>query len=166
MKYLLTIYLLLFMQFGFSNAEIEKQTPKKDTALENQFNDIVKKTEKNVYVLGGNIDLNSCLKLVKIGQKLNNSEMLATSYDLIGTYYLSSKGDNTTALEYFFKAVPLAIESENKRRISSIYFDIALAYFNMQDFEEARKYIEKGGANLPDKPIRNTTTCFFNTKVI
>ena len=47
MKNLLTIYLLLFMQFGFSNAEIEKQTPKKDTALENQFDEIVKKLEYN-----------------------------------------------------------------------------------------------------------------------
>ena len=151
MKYLLFFCFLFTSHFGYSTTNVEKETPKKDAVLEKQFDQIVKKLENNVYVQGGNIDLNSCLQLIKIGQKLNNSLMLATSYDLIGTYYLSSKGDNTTALEYFFKAVPLAEDSENKRRISSIYFDIALAYFNMQDFEEAKKYIEKGGVNLPEK---------------
>ena len=151
MKYILILYFFITAQSVFSFSAVEKEESKKNPILEKQFDEIVSKLEKSVYIQGGNIDLNSCLQLIKIGQKLNSSLMLATSYDLIGTYYLSSKGDNTTALEYFFKAVPLAEESENKRRISSIYFDIALAYFNMQDFEEAKKYIEKGGANLPDK---------------
>lgn len=62
-----------------------------------------------------------------------------------------SKGANTTALEYYFKALPLAEKYNDKRRISSVYFDIASVYFNLKNIEEYFNITQKGGNHLPDK---------------
>jgi tetratricopeptide (TPR) repeat protein len=53
-------------------------------------------------------------------------------------------------LEYYFKALPLAEKVHDKRRICSLYFDIALVYSILQNNEESGKNIRKGGENLPD----------------
>ncbi len=99
----------------------------------------------------GRIDSTYCIELIKIAQREKNDGLLATSYNWIGTYFLVSKGDNTTALEYYFKALPLAEKTNDKRRISSIYFDISLIYLFLQNNEEMLRYNLIGGENLPDK---------------
>lgn len=65
--------------------------------------------------------------------------------------YLRSKGDNASGLEYFFKAIPLAQQSKDQRRLNSIYFDMATIYFNLRNHEEYEIIIRKGGENMPDK---------------
>lgn len=100
---------------------------------------------------GSNIDSALCVDLLQIAQQLKNDSLLATSYDWIGYYFGLMKGDNTTALEYYFKGLPLAEKYNDKRRISSIYFDIAGVYFSLKNFEEFFRYAKKGGENLPDK---------------
>jgi tetratricopeptide (TPR) repeat protein len=51
----------------------------------------------------------------------------------------------------------MAAAADDPRRISSLYFDIALIYFRLQNFEAAGKSIRKGGENLPDpsSPMSN-----------
>ena len=99
---------------------------------------------------GSNIDSAATLQMLEIAQELNNDSLKAISYNWLGTYFYQQKGDNASALEYYFKALPLAEKINEKRRISSIYFDMALVYFDMLDYEKALEITRKGGENLPD----------------
>lgn len=98
----------------------------------------------------GDTDSATCTELLQIAQTLRNDSLLAISYNIIGQYISRVKGDNATGLDYFFKAIPLAEKAHDKRRLSSIYFDLAIVYSNLQNNEAFGKYIRKGGENLPD----------------
>ena len=98
-----------------------------------------------------NIDSAICIDLLKIAQQLKSDSLLATSYNWIGYYFSQSKGDNTAALEYYFKALPLAEKFNDKRRISSLYFDIGSIYFSLKNFDAFFKFTKKGGESLPAK---------------
>lgn len=97
----------------------------------------------------GDVDSTSAVELLQIAQELKNDSLLAISYNWIGSYFAFNKGDNTSALEYYLKAIPLAEKVKDKRRISSLYFDISLVYLNLQKYDDAVKNIRKGGENLP-----------------
>ena len=115
-----------------------------------RFNTIVKLAEYNLVLKGGAQDSAVPIQLLQLAQQLKNDSLLAISYNWAGSYLAFSKGDNTGALEYYFKAIPLAEKVQDKRRISSLYFDIALVYFVLQNNEEAVRNVRKGGENLPD----------------
>ena len=100
---------------------------------------------------GDNVDSSATMEMLQIAQELNNDSLKAISYNWLGSFFYLKKGDNTSALEYYFKALPLAEKTKEKRRISSLYFDMALVYFDMLDNEMALKMTRKGGENLPDK---------------
>src|SRR5580765_7301421 len=116
-----------------------------------QFNLLTKILENQSFIRGGNIDSAECVRLLQIAQQLKNDSLLAASYNWIGSYFSFTKGDNATALEYYFKALPLAEKANNKRRISSLDFDISLAYYALQNNKSAVQYVRKGGDDLPDK---------------
>lgn len=116
-----------------------------------RFNLLTKILENQSFIRGGNIDSAECVRLLQIAQQLKNDSLLAASYNWIGAYFSFTKGDNATALEYYFKALPLAEKANDKRRLSSLDFDISLAYYALQNNNEAVKYVRKGGADLPDK---------------
>ena len=99
----------------------------------------------------GQVDSTRCVKMLQIAEEIDNDSLLAISYNLIGEYISRIKGDNITGLDYYFKAIPLAKKSNDKRRLSSIYFDISLIYFTLQNNDESVKYVRKGGINLPEK---------------
>ena len=90
------------------------------------------------------------LQMHRIAQNLDNDSLLAISTNIIGNYF-RSKADYPTTLEYFFKAIPLAEKAKDQRRISSLYFDIAECYYNLQNLEDCFKYAKLGEQNLPDK---------------
>ncbi|MEP7165450.1 MAG: hypothetical protein ABI741_12195 [Ferruginibacter sp.] len=115
-----------------------------------RFSIIVKIAEYNLVLKGGAQDSTVPIQLLQLAQQLKNDSLLAISYNWAGSYLAFAKGDNTGALEYYFKAIPLSEKVRDKRRISSLYFDIALVYFVLQNNEEALKNIRKGGENLPD----------------
>jgi tetratricopeptide (TPR) repeat protein len=114
------------------------------------FSIIVKISEYQFVLGGGEADEASTIRLLSIAQELDNDSLLAISYNWIGSYFAFTKGDNTSALEYYFKALPLASKAKDKRRISSLYFDIALVYYTLLNNEEAVKNLRKGYENLPD----------------
>ena len=133
---------------------------KQQDSLENVLENTVKPIEKfkvlygfleTSMIRGSSMDSSAFIKLHQLAQQSNNDSLLAISYNVIGIYLSTEKSDYSTAMEYLFKAIPLAKKSNDKRRLSSIYFDIALIYGNMQNPEEAIKYTRKGGENLPDK---------------
>ena len=116
-----------------------------------RFTATIQYLEANDAYTGGFIDSALCIDLLQIAQQLKNDSLLATSYNWIGYFFSIKNGDNTTALEYYFKALPLAQKYNDKRRISSIYFDIAGVYFSLKNFEEFFNNTMKGGETLPDK---------------
>ncbi len=98
-----------------------------------------------------NLDSASCLKMLQIAQQLNNDSLLAISYNFVGNLFLFNTGDYSKSLEYFFKGIPLAQKTNDKRRLSSIYIDISIVYENLGNPDEQIKYIRKAEAALPDK---------------
>ncbi len=116
-----------------------------------RFTATIKYLETSDSYASSNIDSALCIDLLQIAQQLKNDSLLAISYDWIGYYFSIKKGDNAAALEYYFKGLPLAEKFNDKRRISSIYFDIASVYFNLKNLEEYFNFTKKGGENLPDK---------------
>ena len=116
-----------------------------------RFTIIVKINENRLVLEGGAIDSATPIQLLQIAQQLKNDSLLAISYNWVGSYLAFEKGDNTAALEYYFKALPLAENVQDKRRVSSLYFDIALIYFTLQNNEDAFKNALRGGENLPDQ---------------
>ncbi|MGN6399762.1 MAG: tetratricopeptide repeat protein [Flavisolibacter sp.] len=127
-----------------------KQQLSKTTGSIDSFSIMVKLSEFSFVLGGGTADNNTTIRLLSIARHLKSDSLLAISYNWIGSYFAFTKGDNTTALEYYFKALPLAKKAGDKRRISSLYFDIALVYFTLQNKEEAVKNLHKGNENLPD----------------
>jgi tetratricopeptide (TPR) repeat protein len=153
-KILFLIGFFLTFQTSFTQ---DKYADSLKTALSNttkpidRFSIIVKIAENNLVLSGAVIDSATPIQLLRIAQQLKNDSLLAISYNWIGTHMGFLKGDNTAALEYYFKALPLAEKAHDKRRISSLYFDIGLVYFLLNNNEEAGKNIRKGGENLPDQ---------------
>ena len=99
----------------------------------------------------GNIDSSVCIELFKIAQQLKGDSLMAISYNWMGAFFQFTKGDYTTSLEYYFKAIPLAENSNDKRRLSSLYFDISATYIQLLNPLESIKYSLMGRENLPDK---------------
>ena len=107
--------------------------------------------------LGHIVDSASCMQMVNIAQQLKSDSLLAIAYNNLGSYFSFNKGDFATGLEFYFKGIPLAERSRDKRRISSLYFDIAVVYAILENYQEATKNNKKGLENLPDNssPLYN-----------
>lgn len=116
-----------------------------------RFNLLVKILENEDSYQVNKIDSSACAELLRIAQREKSDAMLATSFNWIGYYLAQNKGDNAAALEYYYKALPLAEKMNDKRRISSLCFDMAEMYAGLRNKEEFLKYTLKGGRNLPDK---------------
>ncbi|MBS1509238.1 MAG: hypothetical protein JST86_00240 [Bacteroidetes bacterium] len=103
------------------------------------------------------VDSSLCIQLLTIAQHLKSDSLLAISYNWIGAYFAFSKGDNISGLEYFFKGIPLAEKAKDKRRVSSLYFDISIVYADLKNYKSEYDYTIKGGENLPDQssPLYN-----------
>ena len=90
-----------------------------------------------------NLDSASCLKMLQIAQQVNNDSLLAISYNLVGNLFLFNIGDYSKSLDFFFKGIPLAQKTNDKRRLSSLYIDISIVYENLNNPDEQIKYIRK-----------------------
>jgi tetratricopeptide (TPR) repeat protein len=115
-----------------------------------RFNLLNKIIDFNDATQGNLQDTGTGLQMHRIAQQLKNDSLLAISTNVIGNYF-RGKSDYPAALKYFFKAIPLAENVKDKRRISSLYFDIAECYYSLQNLDECFKYALLGEQNLPDK---------------
>ena len=114
-----------------------------------RFN-LLNKIVEDIFTNGsGNIDYSSCVEMVRIAQQLNNDSLLAIGYNSVGNYFLINIGDYSNALEYFFKGIPLAENANDKRRLSSLYIDIAVVYYRLNNPDEQVKYLKKAIESLP-----------------
>lgn len=104
------------------------------------------------YINGeGDPDSSYCIDLIRIARQINSDSLLAIAYNQVGNYFFRVRGEFSSAIEYFFKGVPFAEAAHDKRRLSSLYIDIAAVYARLTNAEEEIKYILKAMANLPDK---------------
>ena len=148
---------LIFISSCFVTLAQANYTDSLKTVLSNaakpieRFSILIKIIENTSAFQAGNLDSAACVELLHIAQQLKNDSLLVISYNWIGAYFSYTKGDNAAALEYYFKALALAEKMKDKQKISSLDFDISIAYFLLQNNEEAVIYVRKGGENLPDK---------------
>ena len=121
-----------------------------------------------VQYAGHDVDSGYCTQLIQIAQQLKNDSLLATGYNHLGTYFSFNKGDIATGLEFYFKGIPLAEKAKDRRRISSLYFDIGVAYSILQNFEEAVKNNRIGVKNLPypSSPLHNFMLFQYQSNMI
>lgn len=114
--------------------------------------DLLNRIAEGVYVSGGgNIDSASCIEMVRIAQQLNNDSLLAIAYNQVGNYFFITSGDYSKTLEYFFKAIPWAEKAKDKRRLSSLYVDMATVYMRLNNYPEQLKNNRKAIENLPER---------------
>jgi hypothetical protein len=156
MIYKKTITLFCFiagMQTAFAqnnNTDSAKVALASYSNLMERFTATIKYLENTDTYQGNLADSAICIDLLKIAQQLKNDSLLATSYNWIGYYFFQNKGDNSTSLEYYFRALPLAERFNDKRRISSLYIDIAGVYLYLKNIDEFFSFTKKAGENLPD----------------
>jgi tetratricopeptide (TPR) repeat protein len=113
---------------------------------------LLNKLAEDYYTTGkGNVDSSLCIRMLQIAEQLNSDSLLAIAYNLVGGYFVSGSGDYSRALEVYFKAVPLAEAAGDKRRISSLYIDIAVIYFKLNNPAQQIKYLRKAWENMPDQ---------------
>ena len=135
----------------------------KTTSPVEQFN-LLNKTVEDIFTNGsGNIDYSSCVEMVRIARQLKSDSLLAIAYNTVGNYFLLNNGDYSNALEYFFKGIPLAERADDKRRLSSLYIDIAVVYYKLNNPDEQIKYLRKAMNNLP--PVTSPLYYFMLTQV-
>lgn len=133
------------------------------TNPENRF-DLLNRIVDDIFTKGSeNIDYSSCVEMVKIARQLKSDSLLAIAYNTVGNYFLINNGDYSNALEYFFKGIPMAENANDKRRLSSLYIDIAVVYFRLNNPDEQIKYLRKAMNNLP--PATSPLYYFMLTQI-
>ena len=152
-KLLICLYSLTLVQSSFTQNKSDslKAVLAVTTNPIKRF-DLFSKIGEEYFSSGNNnLDSASCLKMLQIAQQLNNDSLLAISYNFVGNLFLFNTGDYSKSLEFFFKGIPLAQRTNDKRRLSSLYIDISIVYENLGNRDEQIKYIRKAEAALPDK---------------
>lgn len=129
--------------------------------------DLINKILEDEVNSGANMDTALFVEMLRSASNLRNDSLLAISYNMAGSYN-ARKGDYPAALEYLFKAIPLAEKAPDKRRISSLYFDISLVYIILKNMKEAIYYNLKGRDNLPDKstPVYDFMVAQFDRNMV
>jgi len=150
------IIIILLVSAGYAGKAQNRYADSIGSVLSNttqplQRFDLLNKIVEDIFTNGsGNIDYSSCVEMVRIAQQLNNDSLLAIAYNTVGNYFLLNNGDYSKALEYFFKGIPKAENAKDKRRLSSLYVDIAVVYYRLNNPDEQIKYLRKAIDNLPD----------------
>jgi hypothetical protein len=123
MKKIITLLCLIAtMQNAIAQGNNTFVTKADLTAIKNpleRFTATIKYLENADTGEGDAIDSALCIDLQKIATQLKNDSLLAISYNWINAY-MNSKGRTNEAIEYLYKALPLAEKYNDKRRISLI----------------------------------------------
>lgn len=146
-------YIFLFACNGNSQTKYEdslRNLLANTTSPAERFSLIVKIEEDKLIKGYANIDSVNCMHLYEIAQQWHSDSLLAISYSWIGNYFENEKGDYTTGLEYFFKAIPLAIKVKAKDQLSWLDQSIGWTYYQLKNPDEAIKYVRRSVENLPD----------------
>lgn len=116
-----------------------------------RFN-LMNRSLEYMYISGeGDPDSSYCTNMLRIAQQANNDSLFAIAYNHVGNYFFRFRGDFARALEYFFKGIPFAESANDKRRLSSLYIDIAGVYTRLGNAYEQIRYTRKAITSLPEK---------------
>lgn len=143
-----------------------KNLLEKETAPVKKF-DLINKMLEDEVKSGVNIDTSLCIKMLRLAHDLRNDSLEAIGYNMAGSYN-ARNGDYPAALEYLLRAIPLAEKAKDKRRISSLYFDISLTYIILKNMPDALYYNLKGAENMPEKssPVYDFMAAQFNRNMV
>ena len=100
------------------------------------------------------------LEMLRISLQQKNDSLIAVSYNKAGDYYLFEKADFNTAMDYLFKGIPYAERANDKRWLSSLYIDIAIANQLSGNFSEELKFLKKRNLIYLIPATPNTITCY------
>jgi hypothetical protein len=121
-KIFIAVFICLLSYNGFSQErEADSLTAalSATTDLKEKYR-ILSLINNQYYKVGtGNNTVTNILEMVKIALQLKDDSLIGNSYNVIGDYYIFTKGDNNTALEYFFKGMPYAEKIKNGRILPS-----------------------------------------------
>ena len=142
-------YAAFAQQFGRIDSTRQVLALEKDPLK--RFTLIEKLRLGGVFASGRVVDSAYCIESVQIAQQLKSDSLLAIAYNALGSFFTFNKGDIALGLENYYKGIPLAERANDKRRLSSLYFDIGAAQLLLKNFEEAAKQTRMGLKNLPSK---------------
>jgi len=152
-KIFITACIYLLAYDGFSQdkqADSLKAVLSTTTDLKEKYR-LLDQINSTYYKVGtGDNPAKNSLEMVRIALQLEDDSLIAKSYNVIGDYYTFNKGDNNTALEYFFKGIPYAEKIKNGRTLPSLYLDISIAYQLLLNSGEQVRFLKKAEASLPD----------------
>ena len=81
-------------------------------------------------------------KSLKIGEELNNSDVMLTAYGNIGSLYIIL-GQHARAKEYQLKSMAIAEKNNKEEKLVSIYNNLSLIYNEFKDYKKGVEYGEK-----------------------
>jgi two-component system NtrC family sensor kinase len=144
------LFLLTFMSMAqHVNVDSLQKLADKTTDPSKKYN-LLSRINREYFINGrGDYLVENSLAMVKVALQLNDNEKIAYGYNALGDYYAYVKGDNTTALDYLFKAIPYAEKLSNSRELPSVYADISVAYEVLGNFGEDFRFLQKAEASLP-----------------
>src|SRR5688500_6489894 len=82
-----------------------------------QFNLFNKMLEYGYITGEGNPDSSYCIDLLRIAKQQSSDSLFAIAYNQVGNYFFRTRGDFSSAIEYFFKGIPFAEAIHDKRRL-------------------------------------------------
>jgi tetratricopeptide (TPR) repeat protein len=83
-------------------------------------------------------------RATKLAEKLNASEIIASSYGTLGMVFAEIKGDRKKALEYYEKSLQIALENDYMESALRAYNNICAALEDEHDHEKALEIGETG----------------------
>jgi len=110
-----------------------KRNKKQEALLARAYNNL-----GNVYWYKGNYPeaLNYLLISLRLKEKINDLNGMASSYNNIGNIY-SQQGNFTEALENYAKSIKIFESFQNKKGVAETYTNIGLVYYSLVKYDKA-----------------------------
>ncbi len=106
----------------------------------------------------GDMSVDNNLEMLRIALQLKNDTLIGLAYSYTGIFYLYTKGDFNTALQYYFKGLPFAERARHMNTVSGINVDISNAFSYLKNPEQQLYFAKAAEASLPGK---NEPTYYF-----
>ncbi|MEO7175499.1 MAG: hypothetical protein ABIV51_06555 [Saprospiraceae bacterium] len=135
----------------------------KTTQLLDRFNLLERLGEETFTHGSGDMSVSNNLEMLRIARQLKNDTLIGLAYSYTGIFYLYTKGDFNTALDYYFKGLPFAERARQMHTVSGINVDISNAFSFLKNTEQQLYFAKAAEATLPDK--KDPTYSFMLTQV-
>ncbi len=128
-----------------------------------RFNLLEKLGEETFTNGSGDMSVENNLEMLRIARQLKNDSLIGLAYSYAGIFYLYTKGDFNTALDFYFKGLPFAERARHMHTVSGINVDISNVFSFLKNNEQQLYFAKAAEATLPDK--KDPTYYFMVTQV-